>query len=113
MTDSDCIFCKIASGAIPARLVGESKHSLAFQDIAPAQPVHLLVIPREHHSNVGDLALANPEALVDLMQLAAKLADEHTAGSHRFTFNTGVGAGQTVFHAHGHILSKAPKGEID
>ena len=105
----DCIFCKIASGEIPATLVGESEHAVAFHDIAPQQPVHILVVPREHHENVADLAFANPQALVEVIQLGSRLADQHSTGSFRLTFNTGAEAGQTVFHAHGHITSTTPK----
>ena len=109
MTTENCIFCKIISGEIPAKLVDESTHAIAFQDIAPAQPVHVLVVPRVHHANVSELAAQSPEQLLDLMQLGCKVAESLTQGSFRFTFNTGAEAGQTVFHAHGHILSKAPK----
>ena len=109
----DCIFCKIVAGTIPATIVGESARSIAFRDVSPRQPVHILVIPRDHHSNVADLALNDPEALIDLMQLGSKIAAEHTTGAFRFTFNTGADAGQTVFHAHGHVLSKNPKPSID
>jgi len=105
----DCIFCKIVAGEIPATVVAQSEHAIAFNDIAPKQPVHILVVPKEHHKNVAELAFANPEALVDLVQLGSKLADEHTTGAFRFTFNTGEEAGQTVFHAHGHITSTVPK----
>jgi histidine triad (HIT) family protein len=70
--------------------------------------VHILVIPRDHHKNVAELAVNDPEAMIDLMQLGAKLAAEHTTGHFRFTFNTGEFAGQTVFHAHGHITSNQP-----
>ena len=109
MTNQDCIFCKIISGDIPSTLVAQSQHSVAFNDIAPKQPIHVLVVPREHHSNIAELANANPEALVDLMQLGSKIAAELSTGSFRFTFNTGEAAGQTVFHAHGHITSTTPK----
>jgi histidine triad (HIT) family protein len=109
LTTENCIFCKIISGEIPAKLVAESTHAIAFNDIAPAQPIHVLVVPREHHSNIAELAFANPAALVDLMQLGSKVAEELSTGSFRFTFNTGAEAGQTVFHAHGHIMSKTPK----
>ena len=105
----DCIFCKIVAGEIPATIVAQSEHAIAFNDIAPKQPVHILVVPKEHHKNVAELAFANPEALVDLVQMGSKLADEHTTGAFRFTFNTGEEAGQTVFHAHGHITSTVPK----
>lgn len=105
----DCIFCKIVEGVIPATIVAESEHAIAFNDIAPQQPVHILVVPKEHHQNVAELSFANPNALVDLMQLGANLAADHTTGAFRFTFNTGAEAGQTVFHAHGHITSTVPK----
>jgi histidine triad (HIT) family protein len=106
---SDCIFCKIVEGLIPAKIVGSSAHSIAFADIAPRAPVHFLVVPKAHHSNVSELASSDPEALVDLMQLGSKIAAEQSDGSYRFTFNTGADAGQTVFHAHGHITSRNPK----
>jgi histidine triad (HIT) family protein len=105
----DCVFCKIVAGEIPAALVGQSQHAIAFKDISPRQPIHILVVPKEHHGNVSDLAFANPAALVDLVQLGSKLAEEHSTGSFRLTFNTGEAAGQTVFHAHGHITSTTPK----
>ena len=105
----DCIFCKIVAGEIPAQLVGQSEHTVAFKDISPRQPVHILVVPREHHANVAELAFANPAALVDLIQLGSNLAVEYSTGSFRLTFNTGTEAGQTVFHAHGHITSNTPR----
>ena len=109
MTNQDCIFCKIISGEIPAKLVGESTHSIAFNDIAPKQPIHVLVVPREHHANVAELATEDPAALVDLVQLGSRIAAELSSGSFRLQFNTGEEAGQTVFHAHGHITSVTPK----
>jgi histidine triad (HIT) family protein len=109
LTTENCIFCKIISGEIPATFVAESTHAVAFNDIAPKQPIHVLVVPREHHSNVAELAIKNPEALVDLVKLGSMVASELSTGSFRFTFNTGEDAGQTVFHAHGHITSKTPK----
>jgi histidine triad (HIT) family protein len=104
----DCIFCKIVAGSIPASIVGETERSLAFRDVSPRQPLHILVVPKDHHANVADLSLNDPESLVDLMQLGSKLANELTTGHFRFTFNTGEFAGQTVFHAHGHITSNQP-----
>ena len=105
----DCIFCKIVAGQIPATLLGETEHSVAFNDISPRQPIHILVVPKIHHSNVSELAFADPIALVDLVQLGSKLAAEYSTGSFRLSFNTGLDAGQTVFHAHGHITSTTPK----
>lgn len=105
----NCIFCKIVAGDIPAKLVGESEFSLAFNDIAPKQPVHILVVPKQHHENVAALSFDAPDELVDMIQLGSRLAAEHSTGSFRLQFNTGVEAGQTVFHAHGHIMSSTPK----
>ena len=109
MTTENCIFCKIISGEIPAQLVAESDNAIAFNDISPQQPVHVLIVPREHHANVTELAMANPAVMQDVMLLGAKVSQLLTEGSHRFTFNTGAEAGQTVFHVHGHIMSKTPK----
>jgi histidine triad (HIT) family protein len=105
----DCVFCKIVNGEIPAKLLGETEHSIAFKDISPRQPVHILVVPKHHHRDVAELAEAEPEALVDLVRLGSKLAAEYSTGSFRLSFNTGAEAGQSVFHAHGHITSTTPK----
>ena len=105
----NCIFCKIVAGDIPATLMGESELSIAFNDINPRQPVHILVVPKHHHTDVAALAFDAPDQLVDLIQLGSRLAAEHSTGSFRLQFNTGVEAGQTVFHAHGHVMSSTPK----
>lgn len=112
MNNQDCIFCRIASKDIQANLVDETEHSLAFWDISPRQPIHILVIPKRHHANVSELTLNAPDELVDLMTLGSKIAADKSSGSFRFTFNTGAEAGQTVFHAHGHITSRTPKDQI-
>lgn len=104
---SDCLFCRIVSGEIPATVVGRTDRSLAFQDIDPQAPLHVLVIPLEHHTDVADLAAHDPAALADLVQLGSRVAAEGPtgdAGAFRLVFNTGAGAGQSVFHAHGHVL---------
>lgn len=106
---TDCVFCKIVAGEIPAQLVAETERTIAFKDIAPRQPIHILVVPKHHHMNVSELAFEDPEALVDLVQLGSKLAADFSTGSFRLTFNTGAEAGQSVFHAHGHITSQTPK----
>jgi histidine triad (HIT) family protein len=108
----DCVFCKIVTGVIPAEMVGSSEHAIDFADISPRAPLHFLVVPRAHYSDVSELAFQDPEALVDLMQLGSRIASERTEGAFRFTFNTGADAGQTVFHAHGHITSRNPKESI-
>jgi histidine triad (HIT) family protein len=105
----DCVFCKIVAGEIPSKFVDETEHSVAFYDISPRQPIHVLVVPKKHHTDVAQLSAADPSALVDLIQLGSKIASEKSTGSFRLTFNTGAEAGQTVFHAHGHITSTTPK----
>ena len=106
---SDCVFCKIVAGDIPSKLVAESEHAIAFNDINPAQPIHVLIVPREHFTDVADLTARNEVALLDVMRLGTQVASELSEGSFRFQFNTGEAAGQTVFHAHGHITSRTPK----
>lgn len=109
---NECIFCKIARQEIPAKVVAETELSLAFWDVAPKQPIHILVIPKSHHVNVAELAEQSPNELVDLVQLGSAVAKEFTHGSFRLTFNSGTEAGQTVFHAHGHITSVTPKEQV-
>ena len=107
--DESCIFCKIANGKIETRLIAESEFAVAFADQSPRQPVHILVVPRSHFANFAELALGDSRAMADLMALGARVASEQTNGHHRFTFNTGTEAGQSVFHAHGHITSLKAK----
>lgn len=102
----DCLFCKIVTGDVPATIVGESEHTLAFRDINPQAPTHVLVVPRDHHVDVAALATADPELLAELLRQAHEVAvAEGVAGTgYRVVFNTGTGAGQTVFHVHAHLL---------
>lgn len=106
---SECVFCKIVAGEIPSKLVAESEHAIAFNDIHPAQPIHVLIVPKKHFTDVADLTARDESVLLDVMRLGAKVAEELSEGSFRFQFNTGEAAGQTVFHAHGHITSRTPK----
>ncbi len=101
----DCLFCKIVAGDVPADIVGETDHSVAFRDINPQAPTHVLVIPKRHEPDIASLAAADPEATVDLVLHTRRSADELGTGSYRLVFNTGADAFQTVFHAHGHVLS--------
>jgi histidine triad (HIT) family protein len=104
VSDPDCLFCRIVSGRVPADIVAERDHVIAFRDVNPVAPVHVLVIPREHHRTIGELAAAEPEALVELVRLAQQVADDECNGEFRFVANTGATAHQTVFHAHGHVI---------
>ncbi len=105
MTTDDCLFCRIIAGEIPAERVAENERALAFRDINPAAPVHVLVVPRRHEPNVGDLTRNAPDDLVDVFRLVSQVAEQEGIGSeHRIIANTGSTAGQSVFHAHVHVL---------
>ncbi|MGR8010609.1 histidine triad nucleotide-binding protein [Streptomyces hypolithicus] len=103
---ADCLFCKIAAGDVPADVVRESDTTVAFRDIHPQAPTHVLVIPKVHHPDAASLAAAEPQILADVLAEAGRVAtDEKIDGTgYRVIFNTGSGAGQTVFHAHAHVL---------
>jgi histidine triad (HIT) family protein len=103
--EPDCLFCRIVAGEIPATLVNEGERVLAFRDLNPQAPTHVLVIPRAHQPNVAALAAADPAALADLATMAAEVARDEGHDSFRLVFNTGEQAGQTVFHVHGHVLA--------
>lgn len=104
MSDTDCLFCRIVSGEIPGDVVHRSDRSLAFRDIDPKAPTHVLVIPLEHHANAAELAAADPAGLADLVAVAAAVAEAEQIAGYRLVFNTGAEAGQTVFHTHLHVL---------
>jgi histidine triad (HIT) family protein len=103
---ADCLFCKIVSGDIPATIVRETDTTVAFRDINPQAPTHVLVIPRAHYPDAAALAAAEPGLVADLLVEAGHVAaeDKVDGTGYRVVFNTGVGAGQTVFHAHAHVL---------
>jgi len=103
---SDCLFCKIAAGQIPAKLLHEDEEAVAFLDINPQAPTHLLVIPRKHIPTLNDLSSEDDALLGRLHRLAARLAAERGIATDgwRLVVNTNRGAGQTVFHIHLHVL---------
>jgi histidine triad (HIT) family protein len=105
MPDSDCLFCKVVAGDLPADVVHQGDLVLAIRDINPQAPTHVLVIPRSHHPNVAALACAEPDALVELTRAAQLVAREEGHESFRLVFNTGAHSGQSVFHVHGHVLA--------
>ncbi|MEI2713553.1 MAG: HIT domain-containing protein [Nocardioides sp.] len=100
----DCLFCKIVAGDVPAEVVATSDGAVAFRDLNPQAPTHVLVIPRAHYANAADLADADPQSLAAVFDLAAQVADAEGLAGYRSVFNTGETAGQTVFHAHLHVL---------
>jgi len=107
---SDCLFCGIVAGEIPAERVLEAERVLAFRDINPQAPVHVLVIPKAHYPDLVRLAgapdglLAEVAALAHQVAVAGRIAED----GYRVVFNTGVNAGQTVPHAHAHVLGGRP-----
>ena len=99
-----CLFCDMLEGKVPMDVVRESGQSVAFRDINPQAPMHVLVIPRRHVENLGALA-EYPEELADVVALGASVAEEAgLEAGFRMVANTGELAGQTVFHAHLHVL---------
>ncbi len=111
MANDDCLFCKIVAGDIPSDRVHETGTTLAFRDIEPQAPTHVLVVPKSHHPNAAALAAAEPGVYVDLMNAAAEVAAlDGLERGYRLVFNTGAEAHQTVFHAHLHVLGGRPMG---
>ncbi len=101
----DCLFCKIAAGEIPADKVYEDDEILAFRDIAPQAPVHVLVIPRRHLAGPAAVGQAESALAGRLLAVAAQVARQEGVGEDfRLVINNGEGAGQTVFHLHLHVL---------
>src|SRR5204863_10204173 len=100
---ADCLFCKIAAGETPADVVRESDRTVAFRDINPQAPTHVLVIPREHHADLGEL-VRDESLLTVVLREAVAIAAADGLDSYRVVFNTGSEAGQTVFHVHAHVL---------
>ena len=102
---SDCIFCKISRGEIPADVVYEDEHCLAFRDIQPKAPIHLLLIPRKHIENLGDLTDDDGELMAHMMLVINRIAlQQGLQEGYRTVTNTGTGGGQEVYHLHFHIL---------
>jgi histidine triad (HIT) family protein len=104
-----CIFCKIAAGEIPASIVHQDDLALAFEDLNPQAPTHILIIPRKHFASLDD-ATAEDAALIGHMHLiAAKIAAmRKITGGYRTVINNGASAGQSVFHLHLHVLGGRP-----
>ncbi len=107
---SDCLFCKIIAGEIPSTKVYEDDEVLAFEDVNPQAPVHVLVVPKKHIPTLNDMSPDDNVLLGQMFQAAARIAREretHETG-YRTVFNVNAGAGQTVFHIHLHVLGGRP-----
>ena len=103
---AECLFCAIVAGEIPVTTVLETDRILAFRDIDPQAPTHVLVIPKEHHPDLGALAAADSVLLGEVINGAHRVAaDEGVSETgYRVVFNTGAHAGQMVPHVHGHVI---------
>ena len=109
----DCLFCRIVRGEIPATVVAETDRTVAFRDISPQAPTHVLVVPREHHADVAACAQADPALLADVLAAAVDVArTEGLDGGYRLLTNSGADAGQTVHHLHVHVLGGRPLGAL-
>lgn len=106
----DCLFCKIAAGEIPAKLVYEDDKAVAFDDINPQAPHHTLIIPRKHIATANDILPEDNALIGHLFQVAKKLAGDLGIADegYRLVMNCNQGAGQTVFHIHAHLLGGRP-----
>lgn len=106
----DCLFCRIVAGEIPTSTLHEDDRLVAFADINPQAPMHLLIVPRQHLATVNDLTSEHDELVGAMIRLAAQLAAErgYAQGGFRTVFNCNADAGQTVFHLHLHVLGGRP-----
>ncbi|MEB3205722.1 MAG: histidine triad nucleotide-binding protein [Vampirovibrionales bacterium] len=103
MSKPDCLFCRIVTGEIPAQIVFETDHILAFNDIEPKAPTHVLFIPKTHVESLSDVQ--DPNLYSTLFSAVAAYAHQHKLQDYRVVSNNGAGAGQSVFHWHVHLLA--------
>jgi histidine triad (HIT) family protein len=102
----DCLFCKIVSGEIKGNIVFEDEHLVAFRDINPQAPMHILIVPRRHVASLNELASSDDALVGEMVRRAAAIAKQegHDERGYRTVFNCNADAGQTVFHIHLHVL---------
>jgi histidine triad (HIT) family protein len=114
MSDPTCLFCRIVAGEIPAEVLRETERTLAFRDIAPKAPVHVLLIPKEHIPSAAELGREHAEVVADLLQDAQHLAKAEGVDESGWRLITNVGphSGQEVFHLHFHLLGGRPLGAL-
>lgn len=107
---SDCLFCKIRDGLVPAKIVLQDDVCVAFEDIRPVAPLHVLLIPHKHIPTINDLEGEDRDKVGHLFVAAAKIAKERGYSEHgyRVVMNNGRDAGQTVFHLHLHLIAGRP-----
>ncbi len=107
---SDCLFCRVVAGEIPAKVVFQDEHLVAFQDINPQAPMHVLIVPRRHVATLNDLSGTDDALVGEMVRRAASIASEqgYAQRGYRTVFNCNADAGQTVFHIHLHVLGGRP-----
>lgn len=105
--DPDCLFCKIAAGEIPTDKVHETERVIAFRDINPKAPLHVLVAPKDHAPNAAATAATDPALVGEIVAAAAQVAAAEGHSEYNLVTNTGPSAGQTIFHTHFHLLAGA------
>jgi histidine triad (HIT) family protein len=105
---TDCLFCRIVSGELPADVVHQTERTVAFRDVDPQAPTHVLLVPRGHFANAAALAAGDPAASAELVTAAAAIAAAEGHDDYRLVYNTGPGVGQSVFHTHLHLLAGRP-----
>jgi histidine triad (HIT) family protein len=110
VTVADCLFCKIVAGTIPAATVYQDEHLVAFKDITPQAPMHVLIVPRRHIGSLNELAETDDRIVGEMVRRGAAIAREHGHADrgYRTVFNCNADAGQTVFHIHLHVLGGRP-----
>jgi histidine triad (HIT) family protein len=104
-TDANCLFCKIIAGEVPGEIVHQDDRMVAFRDIAPKAPLHVLIAPRDHQPNAAASAAADTTIVGELVAAAAAIAGQEGFEAYNLLFNTGAAAGQTIFHTHLHLLA--------
>lgn len=107
MNESDCLFCKVVAGELPAEIIFESETVVAFRDINPKAPTHVLLIPKRHIATINDLVDGDQEIIGEMFLSVARLADDEgfADDGYRVVMNCNAAAGQTVFHIHLHLLA--------
>jgi len=109
----ETVFGKIVSGEIPVEKLVETERVIAFPDMNPQAPVHILVIPKtSEYENVTDLAAGDPALLAEMVAVAKQLAEQYADGDYRLIFNNGANAAQSVFHVHAHVLANIEENKL-
>lgn len=114
MTHDDCLFCKIIRGEVPAKIVFENDRVMAFKDINPQAPIHLIFIHRKHSENMNASVKQDIKQVMEIFSAITEYTEQAglDKGGFRVVTNTGIDAGQTIFHTHFHVLSGKKMGHL-